>query len=648
MQVDTRHRFDNFVVGSANRLAVAAARAVAESPGRVYNPLFLYSESGLGKTHLMGAVGNAVLERHEGVRVEYVTLDDFVSELHAAVGAGGREEFAQRWESVGVLLIDDVQFLTGQRETQSEILRLLNALQWGHNQIVMASDRPPTEIADVDERLVTRLSGGLVVDIGPPDFETRVAILRAKAVERAVQFAPGVVEAVAELSVANVRELQGALNRLAAHQAIGSGTVEAHEVAAIIGAPVERASAPAGVPGLPGPGEFESFLTGIATAVSQHVESWRARVAETVAQWSAEGYRTTALEPLLDEPEAPPHWEAVIRGFVAVIERLRAYEAQATAIDASVAGHPLFRDPERVHEAEQLVERVLASTEPPPSPAPEWQRAAFEVSASNQLAARAADAVIAEPGARYNPLFVHGSPGTGKTHLLHAIGNELVQSTGGAARVAVVRAQEFMNELIAALQEGAVGRWRARYRAVDALLVDDVQFIAGKERTQEELFHLFNALHGEGKQVVLTSDRTPKELDGIEQRLRSRFEGGLVAALDAPDDALRERLVARILGETGAEADPAAITELAGRPARSGRRVRELVEKAIAAAGGASITRDIVCEALDGPSTAQPVAEAPRAVRQVAPAGGESLFLDDEKMVLDWPDVSGRVIEELR
>lgn len=645
MQVDTRHRFDNFVVGSANRLAVAASRAVAESPGRVYNPLFLYSESGLGKTHLMGAIGNAVLERHEEVRVEYVTLDDFVGELLAAVGAGAREEFAQRWESVGVLLIDDVQFLTGQRETQSEILRLLNALQWGHNQIVMASDRPPTEIADVDERLVTRLSGGLVVDIGPPDFETRVAILRGKAVERAVQFAPGVVEAVAELPVANVRELQGALNRLAAHQAMGSTAVEAHEVAAIIGAPAERASAPAGIPGLPGPGEFENFLSGIATAVSQHVESWRARVAEAVAQWAAEGYRTTALEPLLDEPEAPPHWEAVIRGFVAVIERLRAYEAQATAIDADLAGHPLFRDPERVHEAEQLVERVLASTEPPPGPASEWQRAAFEVSSSNQLAARAADTVVAEPGARYNPLFIHGSPGSGKTHLLHAIGNELAQTTGGAARVAVVRAQEFMNELIAALQEGAVGRWRARYRAVDALLVDDVQFIAGKERTQDELFHLFNALHGEGKQVVLTSDRTPKDLDGIEQRLRSRFEGGLVAALEAPDDALRERLVARVVGEAGATAHPEAIAELAGRPARSGRRVRELTETVTAVAGGATITREMVCEALDGTPAPPTVL---RTVRSVAPAVGESLFLDDEKMVMDWPDVGGRVIEELR
>ena len=664
MNVDTRHRFDNYVVGSANRLAVAAARAVAESPGRVYNPLFVYSGSGLGKTHLMGAIGNAILERHEGVQVEYVTLDDFVGELHAAVGAGEREAFAQRWERVGLLLIDDVQFLTGQRETQNEMLRLLNALQWGHNQIVMASDRPPTEIADVDERLITRLSGGLVVDIAAPDFETRVAILQAKGVERGAAFGPGVIEAVAQHPFANVRELQGALNRLIAQQESGPTPIAAHEVQALLEAPADRPTAASSVVApVSALGEFESFLTDIASAVTQQVESWRMRVGETISQWAASGYRTSVLEALLDEPEAPPHWEAVLRGFGGVIDRLRSVEAQTTTLDTALAGHPAFRDPERLQEAEQLLERAMAASAPPPGPSPVFSRADFEVGASNQMAARAIDSVIAEPGVRYNPLFVHGPSGVGKTHLLHALGNELVHATGGAARVAVVSAQDFMDELITALREGTVGQWRARYRSVDALLVDDVQFVAGKERTQDELFHVFNALHADGKQVVLVSDRTPKELDGLEQRLRSRFEGGLVVRMSAPDVELRTRLTARLLANLTASPPAELVEYVAARPAASVRELIGTVNRIAAEAGatGGAVTLAVARAALDEAEPMPPadVAAHP-AVPETAPAPmrptprymtiipGESLFLDDEKMVLDWPDVAGRVIEELR
>src|SRR6478736_5152396 len=148
MQVDPRARFDNYVVGTANRLAVAAARNVAEAPGAVYNPLFIYSSSGLGKTHLIGAIGNHALQRNPELSVEYVALEDFVQQLHAAIASGEMDRFKQRYGRVDVL-----QFLTGRRETQSELLRLLNSLQGSGRQIIMTSDRPPAEIADVDERL---------------------------------------------------------------------------------------------------------------------------------------------------------------------------------------------------------------------------------------------------------------------------------------------------------------------------------------------------------------------------------------------------------------------------------------------------------------------------------------------------------------
>ena len=152
-------------------------------------------------------------------------------------------------------------------------------------------------------------------------------------------------------------------------------------------------------------------------------------------------------------------------------------------------------------------------------------------------------------------MFIHGPSGVGKTHLMNAIGNGLVDATSGApgGGVACVPAQVFVDELIAALQEGTVDRWRARYRAASALLLDDVQFVAGKERTQEELFHVFNALHAEGKQLVIASDRPPRELSGLEERLRSRFEGGLVVPMESPDRPLRERLYARFLRDLGVE-----------------------------------------------------------------------------------------------
>lgn len=638
MQVDARFRFDNFVVGSANRLAVAAARAVADAPGAVYNPLFMYSGSGLGKTHLMGAIGNQALVRQPELVVEYVTLDDFVEQLHASIGSGATEQFKQRYQRVDVLLVDDVQFLTGHRETQSELLRLLNAMQAGGRQIVMTSDRPPSEIADVDERLITRLAGGLIVDIGAPDYETRIAILRAKCEERGVRFRPGVVDELGRLEFDNVRELQGALNRLIAFQTLGGEQIKPEDVLAVLGDIPEGRVATTPRPS----GEFAAFLSDVASVVTEHVEGWKTRINEAVAYWSGEGYRTAALERLLNEPAAPGNWEAVLRGYAATVDRLRALEQEADRIDHTLAANEAFRDPERLKEAETLLQRAQAGTHPPPGPSAAFSRQAYEVSASNQLAVRAADAVVEEPGQRYNPLFVHGSSGVGKTHLLNAIGNQLLARTGEP--VAYVSAQAFIDELIAALQEGTVDRWRARYRNVGALIVDDVQFVAGKERTQDELFHVFNALYAQSKQLVFASDRPPKELDGLEERLRSRFEGGLVVEMQPPDRALREKLYARFLSASGQTATAELVAYLADRPATSVREILGTVHRIVAAADVAGAPLDLAMARAELDPAGLPAAPEPAAVR----AAADTFFLDDEKIVWDWPDVGARVIEEVR
>jgi chromosomal replication initiator protein len=640
MQVDPRARFDNYVVGSANRLAVAAARNVAEAPGSVYNPLFVYSSSGLGKTHLIGAIGNHALQRNPELSVEYVALEDFVQQLHAAIASGELERFKHRYGRVDVLLLDDVQFLTGRRETQSELLRLLNSLQGTGRQIVMTSDRPPAEIADVDERLISRLSGGLIVDIGAPDFETRVAILREKCEERKVAFAPGVIEELARVEFASVRELQGAMNRLSAHQSV-DGTLTPAQVRDIVGLP-EPAPPPARTSVQAD--EFFGFLTDIASAVAAQLEPWRVRVGEAVAYWGGEGYRTSALERLLGAPAAPPNYEALLRGYGQAVEQLRELERQVTTVDPALGGDELFRDPDRLSEATAFVENALSGSIPPGGPQAAFARSSFEESTSNQMAIRAADAVIAEPGNRYNPLFLVGPSGVGKTHLLNAIGNELSARLGTTGRVACVGAQGFIDELIAALQDGTIERFRSRYRAADALLIDDVQFVGSKERTQEELFHVFNHFHSAGKQLVFASDLQPKSIEGLEDRLRSRFEGGLVAELSLPDRALRAKLFTRFLADGRVATPPDLIDYLADRPATSVREMMGTVQRLRAGMdeGGLPLSLGLGRRVLE-PSGATPVS-APAAVREAA----DSFFLDDEKIVWEWPDVAGRLVEELR
>jgi len=240
--LNPKYTFDSYVVGAANRLAVTAGRTVAETPGAAYNPLFIYSGSGLGKTHLLMAIGHAAKQAGPTLNVEYLTLDEYVEAFHAAIAAGQGDAFRRRFENVDVLLVDDVQFLSNRKEMQSELLRLTEALQGAGHQIVLTSDRPPAEIADLDERLISRLSGGLVVDMGLPDYETRVAILRRKAEERGARFQPGVLDTVAGLEFANVRELMGALNRLVAFQAVNDQPINAAAAKQLLGASVTAAA----------------------------------------------------------------------------------------------------------------------------------------------------------------------------------------------------------------------------------------------------------------------------------------------------------------------------------------------------------------------------------------------------------------------
>src|SRR5690606_2614016 len=182
--LDPKLTFDAFVVGPANRLASAASRRAAESPGTSYNPLFIYSGSGLGKSHLLHAVAHQARKGNPRLRVHYQTLEGYLLELTQALESGTRDAIRDRYRDLDILLLDDVQFLAGQKEAQETLLGTLDALTASGSQIVLASDRPPAEINGLDARLVSRFSGGLIVDIGTPEYETRVAIIRRKVDEQ--------------------------------------------------------------------------------------------------------------------------------------------------------------------------------------------------------------------------------------------------------------------------------------------------------------------------------------------------------------------------------------------------------------------------------------------------------------------------------
>ncbi len=216
--LNSKYTFDNFIIGPFNELPHAAAQAIIQNPGFIYNPLFIYGGVGLGKTHLIQAIGNEITKNFPDKKVKYLTTEKFTSEVISSIRNKSMEKFKDKYRSVDVFIIDDIQFLSGKEKTQEEFFHTFNVLYEKNKQVIISSDRPPRSIQALAERLRSRFEGGMTTDISLPDFETRIAILKTKSQERGISFSDDIYDYIATNIQKNIRELEGVLNKLIAHQ----------------------------------------------------------------------------------------------------------------------------------------------------------------------------------------------------------------------------------------------------------------------------------------------------------------------------------------------------------------------------------------------------------------------------------------------
>lgn len=523
-ELDPKSTFETFVVGPANRLASAAARRAAESPGTAYNPLFIYSASGLGKSHILMAVAHHAQKADERLRARYQTLEGFLGELTEAIEGNTRDQMRDRYRNLDILLLDDVQFLAGQPEAQEMLLATLDALTATESQIVLASDRPPADIDGLDARLVSRFSGGLIVDIAPPELETRIAIIRKKVDEAGQTLEPGVAEALARYPFKNIRELGGALNRVLATQDLEERRLGPDDIPALMGdespTHVEAVSMPQGI--------LDEVVDAVASQVEIKEATWRREVRSAIEAAEREGYAVARLRPLLDEDKEPSGWEETLARFREDVLRLREIDRELDRLenpwpDAAIA---LLRDPDRRGEAEAFLDSVRERMRPFPkiSPGLDLHGIASEVP---KIAHKAAAQLVGPERPQYNPLYVWSAEGDIPVRLLASAGRSFGHQHPGA-RMAVTSVAEFSEDFIRALGDGVAGAWRERWWTVDLLLVHGAEMLSETERAQDEFFHLFEALKRRGSRVLMAADRPPAEIENIDERLRSRFEGGLV------------------------------------------------------------------------------------------------------------------------
>jgi len=644
--LNPRFDFETFRVTPGNELLVSAARAVAERLGSAYNPLYLHGGAGLGKTHLLTAIGHLAQAGGASPSVEYLTPDRIAESFHAATSAGQSDAYRNRLADMDLLLLDDIHLVAQRPEIQSELLRLLPMLQASSKQIVIASLDPPTDVQGLDPRLASLLSSGLVVDINPPDRETRLAILKDRADERGVAFAAGVLETVAAAQIENVRELVTLLNRLVALEAVGETRLTPEAARSLLqGEALLVADAEEPAPRAEAANEFEEFLSDVSEAVQHQIEGWRRQLSDAVERWREEGFETGRLEGLFDGTSPMPV-EAVIEEFERDVKQLNRLRTSVAAADPAKAEDAVFLDPDRIAEAQALADAIVPEAEPPPGPSAAWTFDTYIESEANESVDQAARGIASRPAKERNPLLIVGSTGVGKTHLLHAIGNALLDS--GVSPVACFSSRGFHDMIAKAAERGQLDPWSARLGRVPALLVDDLHLLKDSETTQQELAKLVNQILDVPGQVIFTSNTPPQQTEGLCDELRAPLQRGTIVTLTAPDRKLRLALVSRMLEERAGSVDPELADYLADRPADSARAVMGLVKRVLEAADarGVSASAAVARELIEGAAPKSP-RQSPRMRTSglvISPTGGAK---SREKMIWSWPDPAERLIEEL-
>ncbi len=350
--IDPSMTFKSFVVGAENRLAWDAARKAAERPGTAYNPLFIYSATGLGKTHLLVAIANRIKELQPETRVLYMPLEPLLRRLASDSKAKSGVDKSE------ILLIDDLQFLEHDPNGHRLLFHLLDSMLMSGRQVALACDRPPIELGELDDRLLSRFSGGLIVDIGRPVLETRRAILDLRLGALGQSLEPGVIDAIARLAIENVRQLQGALNRVLAAEEAEGRSIQPDEVDRLLADVVSGSETPwlSEVKDRSRE-EFSDFLTDVSTAVEEALGTprWRETLARGILKWESEGYVTKRLEDLLDQ-DKPVNADEVTARYERDVTTLRSIVQELKRLGAEVPDELALRDPDRVAEMRALLE----------------------------------------------------------------------------------------------------------------------------------------------------------------------------------------------------------------------------------------------------------------------------------------------------
>jgi len=511
--------FENFVAGDSNYVAYSAAGEVAEHPGTKYNPLFIFCNVGQGKTHLLHAIGWEYHRRYPSGRVKLINGDEFSEEL---ADAHDRRALRQAYSEVDLLLLDDFHLLTDR--ARLEMVRVFEMLQSGRKQLVLTSLRAPEEM-DMDDRLRSRIEGGLVCKVLPPDVATRIAILRRKAEEAGVSIKEGVLEDIARKVTANVRKLEGAINRLVVLSKARDEMISSDFVASALRDmmpeyPSEAAEAYE-APAEGGESEFSDFISDVAKTMARisPEPSEEARLREAYAQklyvWEMKGFVVDRLKAALDKKMDVLAREFVtftsdVQRLIELQNRFGSLNAKRFPEEAAVIEKLLF-DPSAVEEVRRRIENLAVKlTAVSPDLVEDYTFSKFKLDPSNEEAYKVMKSTAEKPRRGPDLIFMWGGEGVGKSHLVNALTKELYEKQS-RINIFLLHGDLFVEDLKMERGRHARGKLRRRCLAADLLIVDDVHLIFENKYATDEFMTVLDQRVLDGLKVVLVSNRSPEE-----------------------------------------------------------------------------------------------------------------------------------------